>query len=368
MNVAIVNCFDTYEHRVNLLHDFFTSRGDNVKVYTSDFRHFEKVRRDDCKADYIYIKTKAYQKNISIQRLSSHYSLAKDIFKRLLEQKLDLLWVFVPPNSFVKEAAQLKQIRPQVKVIFDIIDMWPETMPVEGVMKFPPIMLWKNLRDSNLKAADFVITECTLFQEILKKSYPETQMKTIYLAREVKPFVSNLSLPDNKIALCYLGSINNIIDISLIERIIQEISKKKSVIFHIIGDGEKKKELIRLSKSAGAEIIDHGKVYDSVQKQKIFDSCHYGLNIMKDSVFVGFTMKSMDYFEAGLPIINNIKGDTWEMVEKYKLGVNLDDKTKLNLQDLDRKFVRTFFETQLSNDKFNNKMVNLLKQLQEQNV
>ena len=63
-------------------------------------------------------------------------------------------------------------------------------------------------------------------------------------------------------------------------------------------------------KSAGAEVFYHGKVFDSKEKNRIFETCHYGLNIMKDSVFVGLTMKSMDYFE-GLPIINNIQGDTW---------------------------------------------------------
>lgn len=49
MNVVIVNCFDTYEHRVDLLHRFFKKQGDHVKVYTSTFRHFEKVERTDKK-------------------------------------------------------------------------------------------------------------------------------------------------------------------------------------------------------------------------------------------------------------------------------------------------------------------------------
>ena len=35
-------------------------------------------------------------------------------------------------------------------------------------------------------------------------------------------------------------------------------------------------------------------------------------------------MKSIDYFEAGIPIINNIQGDTFEFVEQYGVGINLD--------------------------------------------
>lgn len=44
MNIAIVNCFDTYEHRVDLLYAYFKANENNVRVYTSDFRHIEKNR------------------------------------------------------------------------------------------------------------------------------------------------------------------------------------------------------------------------------------------------------------------------------------------------------------------------------------
>jgi hypothetical protein len=34
-------------------------------------------------------------------------------------------------------------------------------------------------------------------------------------------------------------------------------------------------------------------------------------------------MKSVDYFCYGLPIINNIPGDTWALVEQHDAGVNV---------------------------------------------
>ena len=57
--------------------------------------------------------------------------------------------------------------------------------------------------------------------------------------------------------------------------------------------------------------------------------CHFGLNIMKSSVCVGLTMKSVDYFRFGLPIINNIPGDTRQLVEEKGIGVQLEDREKL---------------------------------------
>ena len=67
-------------------------------------------------------------------------------------------------------------------------------------------------------------------------------------------------------------------------------------------------------------------------------------------------MKSMDYFEGGLPIINNIKGDTWEAVVRFKVGLNYPDD--LNAAQIDRawqegrKASRLFFENMLTEDIF----------------
>ena len=42
MNVAIINCFDTYEQRVDLVYNFFINRGDIVRIYASDYKTYRK--------------------------------------------------------------------------------------------------------------------------------------------------------------------------------------------------------------------------------------------------------------------------------------------------------------------------------------
>ena len=61
------------------------------------------------------------------------------------------------------------------------------------------------------------------------------------------------------------------------------------------------------------------------KKKQIFDKCHFGLNIMKDTVCVGLTAKSIDYFQAGLPILNSIQIDTKDIVNKNLFGFNVTD-------------------------------------------
>ena len=84
-------------------------------------------------------------------------------------------------------------------------------------------------------------------------------------------------------------------------------------------------------------------------------------------MFVGLTMKSMDYFEAGLPVINNIHGDTWDIIEREKIGVNLKENTtaaEIMVYDVVmRERVRRFFETNLGEDTFQRKVKELLLEL-----
>jgi glycosyltransferase involved in cell wall biosynthesis len=334
MKVVLVNCFDTYEDRIDLIHDFFINRGNDVTVIQSNFRHFKKEHRTENKQDFIFVESKPYYKNMSIDRLTSHYSFAKDAFKIVDKINPDLLYVFVPPNSLAKFANDYKRKNKNVKLIFDLIDLWPETMPVGKVKNYPPFTFWRRMRDSNLKYANLVITECNLYQSILEDVLKGIKTETVYLAKRDLKVISLPEIKIDEVQLCYLGSINNIIDISKIKAIIKSINEIKPTILHIIGDGESKDVLINEIKETGAKVEYHGRIYDPQKKQEIFDRCHFGLNIMKNTVCVGLTMKSIDYFQHGLPIINNIQADTTNIVEQYGIGVNV---TNTNIEEIANK-------------------------------
>ena len=230
---------------------------------------------------------------------------------------------------------------------FDIIDLWPETMPISRFKNAYPFQKWRRLREDNLENADRIYCECNLFAKVMDRE-SDDRLRTLYWVKSGEPIESSPDLSDKELHLCYLGSINNVIDIEYIVRMCDAIGEHIKIVLHIIGDGEKKEDLLQKVQTTDAEVIYHGLIYDSEKKQEIFDQCHFGLNIMKSSVCVGLTMKSLDYFQAGLPIINNIDGDTADMIEAYKIGFNgyhrlldnidhLQDKDYLAMRDNVRK-------------------------------
>jgi hypothetical protein len=123
--------------------------------------------------------------------------------------------------------------------------------------------------------------------------------------------------------IAYMGAINNIIDIPAITELLLAIDRVRPVKLHIIGEGNHAADFVQAVQSAGISVKDYGPVYDEKEKEEILACCSFGLNIMKPGVRVGLTMKSIEYLGHGLPLLNNIQGDTAELVEKFGIGVNV---------------------------------------------
>lgn len=330
MKIDIVTCYESNEERVTFIMNLCKAKRFDVKVYTSNFSHFRKEVRSKVPEGFIPIETIPYSSNLSLFRLNSHRVFAEMAFDKIREDKPDLIWVVAPCLSLIKEANIYKSENPKVKIIIDIIDMWPESLPLGKIKNTLPFKQWKNLRTKNIDCANEVVTECDLYHEILSKEY-KGRITTIYWARNAKAEKYDLDLPKDTLSLCYIGSINNIIDVNLISSLIKSIDYK--VDLHIIGDGENKDNMLNTLKEV-CNVIYHGKVYDEQEKQEIFKKCHAGINIYKEGLYIGLTVKCMDYFRYGLPIINNIKGDTWKFVEEDNVGVNVNKDSKIDYQIL----------------------------------
>ena len=294
-----------------------------------------------------------------------------NIYNKIKEKHFDLLWVLIPPNSFARIGGKYKRKHKNSMVVFDLIDLWPETMPINKFKKTIPFLAWKQLRDKYFNEADYIVTECNLYKNFIPKAFLE-KTSTIYLARKVINYSTETQFENNTISLCYLGSINNIIDIDAISKIIHNLSKFIAVNLHIIGEGENKDILIEKCKESGATVYYHGKIYDKDVVHGIMKQCHYGLNIMKDAVVIGLTMKSVDYFEHCLPIINNIKGDLWEMVNENEIGFNIDKNFEfdllLNYNASIRERTKQFYIKNFSVNTFEQKIDKVLESIQNEKI
>lgn len=363
MKAIIVSSSLSYLERTELLKQAYERKGYETTVVMTNFVHASKTYLSEEKEGYVYIETKPYYKNLSPARLYSHFMFARDAFRWISSIEVDLIHVLIPANSLAREADKYKKKHPNVKLYMDFIDLWPETMPIRHFKNAFPFQIWRNLRDKHLGRTDKIYCECDLYRDVLGVTQ-NSHYKTLYWAKNEPGIESKPGLSETHIDLCYLGSINNIIDMDLIVEMCKEISAIKPTRLHIIGAGEKKEDFLKMLKDNQVLVCDYGAVYDEEKKQKIFDQCHFGLNIMKPTVCVGLTMKSLDYFRAQLPIINSIQGDTTSLVNEYKIGFNhykdyIAVIHKLEMKDYlqMRNNVKKLYEEKFTKDAFFEQMI-----------
>ena len=375
---AIVTCNDSYDYhtRTKYVCDFLVKTGYKVTFLISDFDHRNKVFYNAKRSDAIeYIHVRPYKKNISLTRILSHLDYANGVKEKILNSEFDLVYHCAPPNSTIKVLSEIKNTK-KFELVTEIGDMWPETLPVSNIIKtilVIPLTFWKNLRNKYLFNSNYIIAECDLFKNQLIKHTKLQNIETMYFCKQ-SDFVEINDRKfdqDKQIVFCYLGSINNIIDIDIIGLIINKLVNDRKVIVHIIGDGEKKDKLLNAIENNGGQAIFHGKIFSEKEKKNIFSKCDYSLNIMKKSVNVGMTMKSLDYFSFGIPIINNIDGDICEIVENESIGFNVSKDNidfvinKIKTMDYNSyncmvKHVQNTHDKYFSIERFNQKMKKIL--------
>ena len=339
MKCVLISCFGLiYEkNRIKPLESFFCERGYEFEYITTDFDHRSKIKNGIDGKNITQIKVLPYKKNLSLTRLLSHYFFSKSVYHELERRKPDLVYAMLPPNSLAWFMSRYKR-KYGVRLIFDIYDLWPETFPSLSAKKVlnPVFSLWRRLRNDNLSTADFVITECNLFQSVLKEQLKGCRTQTIYPTLLSDRAEGEFIFDNNSVHLLYLGSINNIIGIETIAGLVESINRLKPTICHVVGNGENKDVLLDRLNNAGAVVAYYGEIHSNAEKHEILRRCHFGLNIMKETVCIGLTLKSIDYFHAGLPVLSNIKADTFELIESYKAGFNI---TSENVPDIASRIV-----------------------------
>lgn len=327
----ILSCFDWwYEKRIEPIAEILSSEY-QIMILVSDYNHLNKAEIEKKISACTYIHVLPYKKNISMKRILSHLQFGKTVKRYLKDYEPDLIYLLLPPNNTAYYCLKYKKKHKNIKYIVDIIDMWPESMPIGRIKDTLACKLWRNLRNSSIEMADLVITECDLYRKKLGDLLKEKKVVTNYIFKnqDVKLLSQAVKKEkkynNNSISIGYVGSINSILDINKIEKLLSNMKKAGiNITCKVIGDGDHKDDFIEMLKSV-AVVEYYGKIYDEEKKYRLLSTCDYGLNIMKPTVTVGLTIKSLDYFSFGLPIINNIQGDTWRLVEKMHLGINIDD-------------------------------------------
>ena len=68
--------------------------------------------------------------------------------------------------------------------------------------------------------------------------------------------------------------------------------------------------------------LDHGASFNEQLKEEVLSTCWFGFNGFKKETEVGLSYKSIDYLSYGVPLLNSLGSDTFELVANEGVGFN----------------------------------------------
>jgi glycosyltransferase involved in cell wall biosynthesis len=310
-----------------------------LHFFFANWDHLKKKKINIETNEYTHkIEVPAYTKNLSLSRIFSHVIFSAKLFFQKPVWKSNIIVCSVPTNLPLLTLLVIKFFRPKVKIIVDIVDIWPEAIPLEKQKKhlFNIFVapLWIRFRNIAYKKSNCLISHCEYFFKLIGTASLPPVTKHIPLClmdkEDTRFRFSEISL-QNEIRFLFLGSINNIFDKEkcvLFFEALLKIELRRTIYLEIIGGGEQLDTLLSKlkSKAPNLKIINHGFVFDRHAKDTILSQIHFGLNLYKDTTAIGISYKSIEYLASGIPIINSAKGDLRDLIQKEGIGFNLENQ------------------------------------------
>lgn len=349
----------------------------DTKVIYSLYDHYTKSYREIDGDDFLGISTVRYNRNMSMLRIISTVVFSFKTINLLKKNSPDIVYTIIPSNfggALISHYCK----RNDVKHIVDIVDLHPESIPINKLVKkimfFLGLFTWVLFRNYSVKNSDLVFLECNYYQKHVKKKYLH-KTKTVYLSKESNYKYTSVYNFSNEVRIVYLGSIGTIYDFESLILLCVHLGKMNMNVFiDIIGDGERKNWLISSLNKQSIDFIYHGIIYDENKKQEIMKKSHFGFNGFKTNTSVGLSYKSLDYLDYGLALINSTKEDTWKLVEEFNIGLNYKkDELELlaaKIKNLTQSEIssmkdnaRDIFEKNFTRYIFEEKVVNEIKNL-----
>jgi glycosyltransferase involved in cell wall biosynthesis len=304
--------------------DFLQSKGYQVFFLTTDFEHQRKIWISEMPDGFIKLKSViSYKKNISIRRLLNHLIVAISFVRYTIQTPKKPSTIIVSyPTMLLCLAVVMYAKYNRIKVIVDIRDKWPDIFipykPLRFVL-FPLYLIKSYIMKNSICIAispDYyrwaVGANTVLEPYILPLSNSNQNFDVTRTLSYNKPLVLVFS---GTLGLTYsLDSILELHDLLILEGINFRID--------ICGDGPERVKFERQFEER--KFINYLGWINEEELREVLNRAHIGLMFYRPHSPQGWPNKLIEYLSNGLPIINTLKGETWDLIAEKKLGINIE--------------------------------------------
>ncbi len=354
MKISIIGPYGTIpgevwrETRFSMMADHLAKAGHDVTWWTADFAHHSKQFRTSApertiKQPYTIrlVRTPAYQSHIGIGRLVFELTFALRAYGEAMREVAPDVIISgdaTLPTSF---AAAALATRRDAKLVFDIIDLYPEIFSTVLPPNWRPIaqtLFWPlaYARRRHFLRADAIIAVSRDYLKvgsIIPAQCAGIPLVPVYWGVDVESIrhvccfrgTRSDSPTLGAIQVVYSGTLGEKYDVgTLMEAAISLRDTRPQVNFVIAGDGPRRSQIescIREHHLSNVTVL--GPIAPQ-ELASLYRRCDVGLCLYSPGSTVVMPIKAYDYFAAGLPIISSIKGELQEVIARERCGVTYE--------------------------------------------
>ncbi len=334
-------------HRTGMLSKMIIDKGHKVTWWTTTFDHQKKSYIKNDFTNHIFIdgldlemlhSNKAYNKNISIERLINHKQVSEH-FKSKSRTKIkpNIIFCSYPTIELSYQAVKYGKEN-KIPVFIDIRDLWPDIF----LNPFPNFLrpLGKILLFNYFKKARFIFKNCEGITAVSDKYLNfgldyggriKTTKDGVFplgfnLEERKKINLNNhdfkqLNIIPQNFNVWFVGTFGSTYDLSTVIKVAGKLEKTHpNVNFIFTGDGEKKHLWQKESKFL-KNIIFTGWINQDELYYISSISC-LGLMAYTKGAPQGLPNKIFEYMAYGLPILSSLETEAKELISKESLGLN----------------------------------------------
>ncbi|RLB12682.1 MAG: glycosyltransferase WbuB [Deltaproteobacteria bacterium] len=299
--------------------------------YRSSLKSIEYMDGIEVIRSWVY--TNPIKKFYSRMLFYTSYMVTTVLNSLTLKNNYDLIFATSPP-LFVGLAGLIISKIKKAPFVLEVRDLWPESAVVLGELNNPHLVkASSSIAELLYKRAEKIIAVTTgIYRYLLNKNYisrekvhfiPNGANTDLYKpGKKDAQLLQTLGIDTSQFLVLYAGIHGLIHGLEAVIRA-AHILKDKRISFVFIGDGVKKKDIMRLAKSY---LLKNVTFINSVPENllpRYIQSCDAGIaTTIKSELCKGtLPVKMFSYMACAKPVILGVDGEARQVIEKAKAGI-----------------------------------------------
>jgi glycosyltransferase involved in cell wall biosynthesis len=266
----------------------------------------------------------------SINYLS--FSLSAAILGVFTVSKPDVMFVYHPPLTVGIPAYILSRLW-RIPFVYQIQDMWPETLNATGMLKSTLMLklIGYFAKWVYKKAAEICVISPGFYENLIKKKVPSKKVHVIsnwvdseaYYVAEQDTCISEELRLSKRFNVMFAGIIGAAQGLEVVLEAAMLLRNEKDIQFVLVGDGIALPELKKTANDLSLKNVLFLGRFPQDFMPRIYALADVLLIHLKDDPLFSITIphKTLSYLASGKPILAAVTGNTADVVTQAKAGI-----------------------------------------------